>query len=112
MGGDTDDYILFYFNINEMFTVLLGRCSNPIQNDTAFQQKIFMHLKSSSQGPRTSWRDGHQFLGKRTLRHTKILFESSIMSVLCDIQRTRPTLRVGTISSTKTSQQLDNYCDV
>jgi hypothetical protein len=39
MGGDTDDYILFYFNINEMFTVLLGRCSNPIQNDTAFQQK-------------------------------------------------------------------------
>jgi len=44
--------------MKEFFTVLRWRCSNPIQNDKAFQQKIFMPLKSSSQGPRTSWRDG------------------------------------------------------
>jgi hypothetical protein len=34
------------------------------------------------------------------------------MSVLSDIQRARPRLSVGTTSSTKTSQQLENYCDV
>jgi hypothetical protein len=39
VGGDSDDYILFYFNIKELFTVLRQRCSNPIQNDRAFQQK-------------------------------------------------------------------------
>jgi hypothetical protein len=40
VGGDGNHYTqLFYFNRKKLFTVLRWRCSNPIQNDKAFQQK-------------------------------------------------------------------------
>jgi hypothetical protein len=58
VGAESNHYILFYFNIKEFFTVLRQRCSNPIQNDKAFQQKNLYAPEIVFTGPKTSWRDG------------------------------------------------------
>jgi hypothetical protein len=74
--------IYYVFNINEFFTVCGGDAVTPFKMIKPFSRKIFMHLKSSPHGPKTSSADGcpaghkevHKHPWEEDSPHTKILF--------------------------------------
>jgi hypothetical protein len=70
--------------MREFFQFCCGDALTPFKMIKRVRRKILMHLKSSSQGPTTSWRDGcpankgdkdvHHLPWEEDSPHTKILF--------------------------------------
>jgi hypothetical protein len=87
---------------------LRWRCSNPIQNDTAFQQKNLYAPQVVFTGPKDfleAWmscqqaRQGHSPtpLGRGLSPVRKYFLESTIMSVLCDVHQQVFSIALGHI---------------